>query len=227
MFKALKKFLKFAAERPFLNAFAVLISATLVFAALAAMFAMLCAIIVPPLLRDRIGLETGFHFTSCESVYNVFDGTCRFKGAEFKNPQKYGQSSFAKFSNLEIQFSLLDFVFRPRIEIYSFKADLQKLSCVINITNEYNLKEFVSGFMRFTYADESFTYFTVSIEEYDYKNVTEGDSIQWTRKLGFNFDKNSGGNFAELSKQLCSNLDNSNASFISKPLWELIKASEK
>lgn len=202
--------------------FLVSVLATLsVFFAAAALFVFFAfGVYFPSFFCGRITESTGFSVNPQDSFINIYTGECSFKNIVVDNPSEFGNANFAKVSDLNLKISIPDFIFRGVINIRSIDCNIERLSCIINIENEYNLKVFVDAMSRCTEVPSGgIQQVRVRIGSYDYKNITEGDSVQWSRKMSFDFAR-SGVDSRQLFKDFSEALDAAGASFISKAFIE-------
>ena len=214
--RLISRMLGSAKRNPLSFIFAVLISGALIVASCAVLAFFLFGLYFPGVFCDKIAEKTGFSMNPQDSFVNIYTGECVFRNLVIENSSGFGDSSFINAPYLRLKISFFDFFAEGVLRIKSFDCHIGKLSCIINIENDYNLRNFISGMRLFTepYPD-GLEYVRVKIDSYDYKNITEADSVQWQNDISFDFSCRNL-SVDEFWNNFNAKLDSAGASFISK-----------
>lgn len=231
--KSFFKALKFAREKPVGCSFAFALSLAMMCAVATAAFWLFFAFVGVRALRDSVASSTGFYPIYENAFFNPFTGDFSIGRLTLYNPPAYNRAlsggsrearAFAKAGKVEMRVSPLS-LFRGKLEISSFSAEIESLNCLRINQSDYNFGEFAEGISEIIEVcpDDSgakvLSEFSLKISKAEYEDISSGkNTLTMRNSRPFSFYDSQVSDFGRFFPKMGEAFPDCGAPFITEAL---------
>ena len=231
------KALKFAKEKPMGCSFAFALSLAMMLAVAAAAFWLFSAFAGVRVFRNAVASSTGFYPIYENAFLNVFTGEFSIDRLTLFNPPAYKRAAsgayegkaFAKAEKVRMRVCPLS-LFRGKLAVSSFSAEVESLNCLRINQSDYNLGEFFEGISEIVEIcpDSSgakvLSDFSLKISKAGYEDISSGqNSLSMRTSKPFSFSDSQVEDFGRFFSKMEEAFSDCRAPFVSKALEEFWK----
>lgn len=233
---SLLKALKFAREKPAGCSFAFALSLAMMCAVAAGALWLFFAFAGVRAFRDSVASATGFYPIYENAYLNVFTGEFSIDRLTLFNPPAYKRASggdgrdraFIKAENVKMRVCPLS-LFRGKLAISSFSAEVESLNCLRINQSDYNFGEFIGGISEIleicpdSSGAKVLSGFSLKISKAEYEDLSSGkNSLAMRISKPFSFSDFQVEDFGRFFSKMEEAFSDRQAPFISKALKEFL-----